>query len=140
MLSSMTLVNVHRSPPMYDTHTILIDIRTPDSAMEVFWAKLQDALRTRPNDFNVAKCGMAYQNVQKQNAVTVDFYIAHCTNWSKGQQSSRCHFVISTIKVSNGGFRDVFSFLLVRFRLLIFLSKTRKTILETFTGAAGRVL
>lgn len=98
-LANMTIVNVARSPPMYDVTSIVVDMRTPPSAIDELWGQLLEALRTKPNDFLAAKCSMNYASLSKQNALQVDFCVAHCTNWAKGQHIARRHFVLQTITV-----------------------------------------
>ncbi len=97
-LAGLVLVNVSRSQPMYDTHSLVISLATPRATVDRLWAQLQAALRTMPNDFNVERSGMAYVAIAQQTGMQLDFYICHCTNWSKAQQIARRHFVLGTLR------------------------------------------
>jgi hypothetical protein len=94
----LTLVNISRSQPMYDTHSLVIDIHTRTDTIDELWTRLVAALKTMPNDFNTAKSGLGLQNISQQTGMQLDFFIAHCTNWSKAQQIARRHFVIGTLR------------------------------------------
>ena len=98
VLSGLVLVNISRSQPMYDTHSLVVSLNTTREVIDQLWVRLQAALRTMPNDFNVARSTMALQTITQQTSMQLDFYIAHCTNWSKAQQIARRHFVISALR------------------------------------------
>ncbi len=98
VLNGLTIVNVNRSPPMYDSHTVYVDVRTPMETLERLWAGLVDAMRARPNDFLPDKSRWTLMQVQNQNALQIEYCIGHATNFAKGQHYPRRHYLVGKLQ------------------------------------------